>query len=148
MLGAAIPKLRGSWNRDAPQIHQDFCSQVPVPCPVCVCECDSVCVTLPSALPDERSRNRLRQLPSFCALKAKEQLCHPQFLEKPSPAWWAAPTASSTPSSHCSSSSSVPSMAQPRLLCSQRCSVMGLHPHSNKLDSKPITPPECIFLCL
>lgn len=25
---------------------------------------------------------------------------------------------------------------------------MELHPHSNKLDSKPINPPECIFLCL
>lgn len=53
------------------------------------------------------------------SLKYGEQLCHPQFLEKPSPACWAAPTASSSPSSQCSSScassSSVPSMSQLRL---------------------------------
>lgn len=52
--GEATPKLRGSWNKDAPQTHQDFCSQVPVPCPACVCECDLVCVTLPSASSDRR----------------------------------------------------------------------------------------------
>ncbi|RLV89608.1 hypothetical protein DV515_00014787 [Chloebia gouldiae] len=76
-----------------------------------VCVSDSVCVTLPSAPPDPRgAETGSDNCPT--SLKYGEQLCHPQLLEKPSPAWWAAPTASSTHSSQCSSScassSSVP----------------------------------------
>lgn len=108
---------------------------------LCVCECDSVCVTRPSA----PSRQRGAEMgsdncpTSGLPWKYGEQLCPPQlFLEKPNLARWATPTASSTHSS----------MSQLRLLCSQRHFVMELHPPSNKLDSKPISPPECIFWCL